>query len=184
MASSRRAKTAKKPLLRVELSGAGLLGVVVVLFCIFVWMFIFGVWTGQALLADASLAKRAAALLDRGREEPPTAPADSHAAPAAVRQQTEPAATKKAAKKSYFAIQVAAFKRENLARQEVARWRARGYDAFYLRPRGPETSFHPVLVGRFVSMDKANLLASRIEADRHGKVFITQVDGGRERLPR
>jgi len=175
--AGRRKRTGKKAFVRVELSGAGLVAVLTVVFCVFVWMFIFGVWTGQALLEDAppaergaKLAGRAAALLSGERSRPPTAGRGGKRLPPA--------------EESFFAIQVAAFKNEDLARKEVERWRARGYDSFYLRPDSPGATFHPVFVGRFATMAKANILASKLEAGEHGKVFITLVDGGRERLPR
>ena len=37
-----------KSLVRVELGCGGLLGLGVVAFCIFLWMYLFGVWTGQS----------------------------------------------------------------------------------------------------------------------------------------
>lgn len=35
---------------RFELTYSGIAGIGVVCFCIFLWMFLFGVWTGQTLL--------------------------------------------------------------------------------------------------------------------------------------
>lgn len=36
--------------IKFELSRGGIAGIGVVCFCIFLWMFLFGVWTGQSLL--------------------------------------------------------------------------------------------------------------------------------------
>lgn len=35
---------------KFELTRSGIGGIAVVCFCIFLWMFLFGVWTGQSLL--------------------------------------------------------------------------------------------------------------------------------------
>lgn len=46
--TTQRKKKAKK--LKFELSKAGIGGVAVVVFCLFLWMFLLGVWVGQSLL--------------------------------------------------------------------------------------------------------------------------------------
>ena len=38
--------------IKFDLSPAGLLGVGVVLFCIFLWMFLLGIWSGQTVLTS------------------------------------------------------------------------------------------------------------------------------------
>jgi len=43
-------KSRKKKKIKFELSPGGLLGVGAVLFCIFLWMFLLGIWVGQAVL--------------------------------------------------------------------------------------------------------------------------------------
>ncbi|MFO7761345.1 MAG: hypothetical protein ACQES8_06100 [Thermodesulfobacteriota bacterium] len=40
----------KEKLIHIELSIKGLLGLGVVLFCIFLWMFLLGIWVGQTVL--------------------------------------------------------------------------------------------------------------------------------------
>lgn len=45
---------------RFELSWGGIVGITVVCFCIFLWMFLLGVWTGQSLLQPASFKKKSA----------------------------------------------------------------------------------------------------------------------------
>ncbi|MEJ2032561.1 MAG: hypothetical protein P8Y63_05890, partial [Deltaproteobacteria bacterium] len=47
MAKSKRKKTRR---IRFELSISGLLGLGVVAFCIFLWMFLLGIWAGQTIL--------------------------------------------------------------------------------------------------------------------------------------
>ena len=40
---------------KFELTRGAIAGIGVVCFCIFLWMFLFGVWTGQSLLMPSSL---------------------------------------------------------------------------------------------------------------------------------
>ena len=44
----------KKVRVRLELTAGGLLAVGVVCFCIFLWMFLMGIWAGQTILLPAS----------------------------------------------------------------------------------------------------------------------------------
>jgi hypothetical protein len=46
---------------KFELSWGGIVGIVVLCFCIFLWMFILGVWTGQSLLQPTFFGKKTAA---------------------------------------------------------------------------------------------------------------------------
>lgn len=51
--ATRRKPPAKK--VKFELTYSGIAGIGTVLFCIFLWMFLFGVWTGQTLLLPPSV---------------------------------------------------------------------------------------------------------------------------------
>ncbi len=64
MASKRR-KQVKK--LKFELTRSAVLGIGVVSFCLFLWMFLIGVWAGQSLLLP-SYGKKAATV-DKSVEE-------------------------------------------------------------------------------------------------------------------
>jgi len=46
-------KKRRKTKIKFELSRSGIGSIGVVCFCIFLWMFIFGVWAGQSLLKPA-----------------------------------------------------------------------------------------------------------------------------------
>ncbi len=48
MAAVKKKKSAK---VKFELARSAILGIAVVVFCLFVWTFIFGVWAGQSMLA-------------------------------------------------------------------------------------------------------------------------------------
>lgn len=43
-------KKRRKTKIKFELSRSGIGSIAIVCFCIFLWMFLFGVWTGQSLL--------------------------------------------------------------------------------------------------------------------------------------
>ncbi|MDR2550478.1 MAG: hypothetical protein LBD10_09815 [Desulfobulbus sp.] len=44
------AETVRPKAFRIELGWRGMLGLVVVCFCLFLWMFLLGVWAGQTIL--------------------------------------------------------------------------------------------------------------------------------------
>ncbi|MFV0438761.1 MAG: hypothetical protein ACK5PS_15390 [Desulfopila sp.] len=50
--AARRKPAVKK--IKFELTFSGIAGIGIVCFCVFLWMFLFGVWTGQTLLLPAS----------------------------------------------------------------------------------------------------------------------------------
>ena len=56
MAQKRKPRPKKKPAkkFRFELGWSGLGGVIIVTFCLFLWMFMLGVWAGQTLLLPPS----------------------------------------------------------------------------------------------------------------------------------
>ena len=48
-----RGSTRKKKKIRFELTPGGLLGVGAMLFCVFLWMFLLGIWAGRTILLPA-----------------------------------------------------------------------------------------------------------------------------------
>lgn len=183
-------------LVRIELGIGGLLGLAVVVFCIFLWMYLFGVWTGQSGLQSTlatgdprELLTAATKLLKEGPPPPVETPAgDKSAAAPAEPQPSQVAASpeaKEAAKEntqSFFAIQVGAFREEQRALKTVAQWRVREYDAFYLKPDA-EGAFYRVLVGHFDSLAEANTLAAKLETSEQNKVFISLVSESQKSFP-
>ncbi|MDD5758190.1 MAG: SPOR domain-containing protein [Desulfobulbaceae bacterium] len=198
-------------LIRIELGCGGLLGLSVISFCIFLWMYLFGVWTGQSGLQSTlatgdprEIINTASKLLQSKKpavdsnltasQSPVVAEegkirseSDPTAAPPST-QQANPPPTKSAEKAkdenaaSFFAIQVAAFRDEQKALRSVAQWRVREYDAFYLKPE-PDGNFYRVLIGRFDSLAEANGLASQLESSEQNKVFISLVSENQSRYP-
>jgi hypothetical protein len=65
MASRKRKKPVRK--VKFQLSGSGIAGIGVVCFCIFLWMFLIGVWAGQSFLyPPVSPAKLSSEIRDSG----------------------------------------------------------------------------------------------------------------------
>ncbi len=198
-------------LVRIELGIGGLLGLAVVAFCIFLWMYLFGVWTGQSGLqstlasgdprelinaATKMLTPAEKAITVSSAEAPaPAAPitetageGEDQAPPSSVQAPNPPPPAKTESTTlddnapSFFAVQVAAFKDEQRALKTVAQWRAREYDTFYLRPE-LDGSFYRVLVGHFDSLAEANGLAAKLETSEQNKVFISLVSESQKRYP-
>jgi hypothetical protein len=48
-----RSRKKKKKTIKFELTLGGLLGIGVILFCVFLWMFLIGIWAGQTILLPA-----------------------------------------------------------------------------------------------------------------------------------
>jgi hypothetical protein len=48
-----RSRKKKKKKIKFELTLGGLLGIGVILFCLFLWMFLAGIWAGQTILLPA-----------------------------------------------------------------------------------------------------------------------------------
>jgi cell division septation protein DedD len=184
-------------LVRVELGCGGLLGLAVISFCIFLWMYLFGVWTGQSGLqstlatgdpreiintAAKMLQAKTAAIDSKVKDVVQEGEADT-AASATTPPTVKPAGKAKDENAaSFFAIQVAAYREEQKALKAVAQWRVREYDAFYLHPE-PDGNFYRVLIGRFDSLAEANGLASQLESSGQNKVFISLVSEGQKRYP-
>lgn len=62
MAQRRKAKPKK---LKFELSKSGVGGVGVIVFCLFLWMFLLGVWAGQTMLSPYSSARVGGAKVEK-----------------------------------------------------------------------------------------------------------------------
>ena len=60
--AARRKPPVKK--VKFELTHSGIAGIGIVCFCIFLWMFLLGVWTGQSLLLPSTKSKMSVAQND------------------------------------------------------------------------------------------------------------------------
>jgi hypothetical protein len=61
MAPRKRKKPVKK--IKFQLTRSGIAGIAIVCFCIFLWMFLIGVWAGQSLLYPPVIKDRADAIV-------------------------------------------------------------------------------------------------------------------------
>ena len=183
-----RSKRQRRFAVRFDLGIGGLLGLAVVSLCIFLWIFLLGVWAGQTVLSPSSSASApwmhrfASGLLPSGAEpqisddhndpEPPETAPDTvpDVAPdaAVVKEETKPSAA------SCFSLQVGAFREASNAVEVVASWKAKGYEAFTLAPR-EGSNLVRVFVGRFDDLAAANRLVAELEAKENLHAYITLV---------
>lgn len=169
--------------IKFELSLSGLLGVGVVCFCIFLWMFLLGVWAGQTgLISGMSFsappaipaAAKKGAMRNTVVETPELAPIpEPEPAPAST---SEPAASSmppeapvaflppetaaKAEVATFYAIQVGAFKDSRYVEEAMKVWRTLGYDPFLRPPSGANEHLTKVYLGHF-----ADAATARKEAE-------------------
>ncbi|MDH3393043.1 MAG: SPOR domain-containing protein [Desulfobulbaceae bacterium] len=179
-----RSKRQRRFAVRFDLGIGGLLGLVVVSLCVFLWLFLLGVWAGQTVLSPSSSASSswvprfASHVLPPAgqqdvdeQDEPEAAPVEAEVAvatPAAVEEETKPSAA------SCFSLQVGAFREESNAAEVVAEWKAKGYEAFTLAPR-EGSNLVRVFVGRFDDLAAANKLVAELEAKEKLRAYITLV---------
>ena len=186
--------------IKFDLSLAGLLGVGVVCFCIFLWMFLLGIWSGQTVLSPgknriAEVKKPQIKTLQTVAKKPAMPVEQAVAAPVAkavvrpssVKKKKALAATQKVVAKktkpvlkpeedpAFFAVQVAAFKDGALAGKEVRSWQAKGYSSFSRPPEGADDKFTRVYIGRFDSMGAAKKKAAALAKKEKIKPFIVLV---------
>ena len=184
-----RKKKKKKVLVKLELGLGGLLGLAIVTFCIFLWMFLFGVWTGQTVLQPVLAQEKALSLASKATRfwQGNGAGLGQDSNPAAVGQGDRNGGVADQGdsekKSSFFAIQVSAFRDQERAQKAVLQWRARDYQSFYLLPEQPDGTFNRVFVGHFESLAEANLLAAKLESGEHDKDFITLITEDQKQYP-
>ncbi len=185
----------KKFSIKFELSPAGLLGVGVVCFCIFLWMFLLGVWAGQTVLTTGRY-QIAASGKDKSVGHPVISQEKKAAEPVARAVEPEspapavvptPSATKSGKKaqslpalageddSSYFTVQVGAFRETGHAEQALKEWQAKGYKSFSRPPEGPDDQYTRVYVGRFEEVGEARKQAEALARKEKIKSFIATI---------
>ena len=182
MATKRRKN---KFVIRFELGLFGLFSLALVSFCIFLWMYLFGVWSGQTILKPTGLLRspltRFIANGNGGKVEP------AAIEPANETTTTGDSATSGAGwdtdEPSFFSLQVAAFRDLKRAEKSVLEWRGRGYQAFSAPPEDKGDPFTRVYVGKFDKLADANKLAARLEKQEKMKGFIALLPVSKIHLP-
>jgi len=185
-------KRTKRFNIQFTLSLSGLFGLGVASFCIFLWMFLLGIWAGQTIFLPSTDAAPFKFGKSASSQTPQTA--SSKIKPSI---EPEPAKFSKAeegppepagsqpdfAEPSYFCLQVGAFSESARAEKAVQTWRSRGYNAFMQSPEDADDSYWRVFVGKFENLADANALASRLEEKEHAKAFIALLPASKIRIP-
>jgi len=191
-------KSKKKAFVKFELTLSGLLGLGVVCFCVFLWMFLLGIWSGQSLAPPAkyrpagigkglsdTLKPKAQIKEDSGPGEQavvaPVTGAAKKELSAIAKKKMVPRKSRPAPEPeedpAFFAVQVGAFKDDKLAVKEVAVWEKKGYNSFSRPPTGDDDTYTRVYVGRFDSLDRARDKAGLIGRAEKIKPFVVLVPG-------
>ena len=179
----------KKFAVKFELSPKGLIGATIVCLCIFLWMFLLGVWAGQTILSTPpgsgpvskkSIVKKKK-IVPRDVAEQVMKPAVTikreFVKPTVSRKKTAHTKPEPEEDPSFFSVQVAAFKDKNLAAEAVKKWRSKGYEAFSRPPESGNDPFTRVYIGKFEVMDAAKKHAELLKKKEKQKPFIALVPG-------
>jgi cell division septation protein DedD len=196
MASGKRKKGFS---IKFDLSLGGLFGLGVVCFCIFFWMFMLGIWSGQTVLSSGknritgleksqvktlqTVAKKSPPPLEQAVKAPVVkavpAPVAKKKKVLGVTKKVVVQKTKQVAEPeedpAFFAVQVAAFKDASLAVKEVRSWQDKGYKSFSRPPEGADDKFTRVYIGHFDSMEAAKKKAASLASKEKIKPFIVLV---------
>lgn len=163
----------------------------IVCFCIFLWMFLLGIWAGQTILLPSVDSEESFSLnkltdflpvkeksfdatssgnnLERPAEESATLDLNNGASDI-----SEP---------SFFSLQVGAFRDSEKAQKARQNWKGQGYDAFVQAPDTAEDLFWRVFVGKFKNLAEANDLAARLEKKENIKAYIALLPASKIRIP-
>jgi len=170
---------------RIELGWGGLVGLAFFCFCLFLWMFLLGIWAGQAVLTPETffqLGGSGAAVTARvpsAAEERPKREVDKD-----VDRPTEPEGqSNEAHVSSAFSLQVGAFRDASHAARALEEWRTKGYDAFIQSAAEGGDGLTRVFVGRFENLSDANDLATRLEGQEGVSAYITLLPAAKIHLP-
>ncbi|MFA7383980.1 MAG: SPOR domain-containing protein [Desulfurivibrionaceae bacterium] len=173
--------------IRFELGLLGMLSLTLVTGCIFLWMFIIGIWAGQTILKPAPGEEKTSLAEIAGVLHPETAVIEPHASSEPKKDSPEQAPASEsewaAAEPSFFALQVSAVPDQDRAQQELAHWRERGYEAFLLPPEDKDDPFLRIYVGKFDKLAEANQLIVKLEKEEKVKAYIALLPASRLPAP-
>lgn len=176
----------KKIAFRFELTWGGMFGLVAVCGCIFLWLFLLGVWAGQTILLPsegaqsisfARLTSTPDAKNDKGEtaETPPPPAGEATTAPAVAKP--EPA------EPSYFSLQVGAFREMESANHAKQEWEARGHKTFLQPASENSDGLIRVFIGKFEKLSEANALAAQIDQNEGVQAYIALLPASKIHLP-
>jgi len=181
MAAKKRKK--KRFQIKFELGFGGILSLGVVCFCVFLWMFLLGIWAGQTVLLPSSADNKPRAILQMasgiwqdGKQGGDSADLDSQHKEAGskkdTRQQEKEWAQIRPEEDALFSLQVASFQDKKKAHRSVLGWQARGHDAFFLSPE-EDSDMYRVFIGTFGKLTEANKMAASLESNENVRAYIT-----------
>ena len=180
------AKGVKKVAFRFELSWGGLFSLVIVCGCIFLWMFLLGVWAGQTILLPSEgsnplsferLTGKAPASPVKEKSASDSAPVPS---PAVTAAEPVPAAPHE---QSFFVLQVGAFRDAEYANHAKAEWEAKGYKAFVQPAAENSDGMARVFIGKFEKLSDANVLATKLDNEEGVQAYIALLPASQIHLP-
>ncbi|MBU0728782.1 MAG: SPOR domain-containing protein [Proteobacteria bacterium] len=189
MASQQRKKTFT---IKFELGIGGLLGVGIVTFCIFLWLFLLGIWAGQTVLQPISnsgmsrnFTAKVSEIWGNGQEEVLTdnskkavdLPIEDNAS--AKQEDYSPEH-----EQTFFSLQIAAFRDQDRAKDSVLSWRSRGHQAFLQPPDdGGGDGFWRVFIGKFEKLADANASAVKLEEEEDIRAYIALLPASKIKTP-
>lgn len=177
MAQRRKKQKKRRFAIQLELGLGGVLAIGVVSFCVFLWMFLLGIWAGQTVLRHSSVASPRSVSNPVAKSAPSFGQdvvlADAAKRPKVVEDETvDSEAEPEYNGPTFFSLQVGSFDSEAQAMQAVAAWRARDQESFYVAPEGREKRFR-VFVGKYDTLERANDQASLFEQQEKTRVYVT-----------
>jgi len=175
----------KKIAFRFELTWGGMFGLVAVCGCIFLWLFLLGVWAGQTiLLPNEGTESISFARLTGKPAEPKVEKARAMAPGAsAVGAATAPAVKQEPAEPSFFTLQVGAFRESESATNAKEEWAARGYKTFVQSATENSDGLLRVFVGKFEKLSEANALAAKLDHEEGVQAYVALLPASKIHLP-
>lgn len=175
----------KKIAFRFELSWGGMLGLVAVCGCIFLWLFLLGVWAGQTILLpnEGTESISFARLTGKPEAKGDKAKAADSAAQPGDSAATTPAAKPEPAEPSFFSLQVGAFREEETANHAKGEWEARGHKTFIQPATENSDGLIRVFVGKFEKLSEANALAAKIDHEEGVQAYVALLPASKIHLP-
>ncbi|MBC8317176.1 MAG: SPOR domain-containing protein [Desulfobulbaceae bacterium] len=175
MAAKKRKK--KRFQIQFELGLGGVLSLGVVSFCIFLWMFLLGIWAGQTVLLPSSGDNKPQAILQMASDIWQYSKKGIESIPVPDGQNIFPfpeldRSLEHPEEASLFSLQVASFQDRKEAHRSVLGWQARGHEAFFLLPE-EDSDLYRVFIGKFEKLTEANAMVAVLENDENVRAYIT-----------
>lgn len=151
-----------------------MISLLVVSFCIFLWMFLLGVWAGQTILLPQVTERESPSLagyaVDLFKKVESGLPEQLGVRTSISAPEPMPAVGNEA---SFFVLQVASFREQSEAAKAVQDWQGRGYKAFFLPAAETDGTLCQVYIGKYENLTDANAAGEVLEAKENVRAYIT-----------